>query len=71
MNTIVQQGKQIGIDFTSYVNKIEHQKTDSECGMYCLYFIIEMLKDKDIKCFLKNKIPDVKVFKLRNEYFNI
>ena len=71
MNTIVQQGKQLGIDFTTYVNKIEHQQTDSECGMYCLYFIIEMLKDKDIKCFLKNKIPDVKVFKLRKEYFNI
>lgn len=70
INTIEKQGKQIGIDFKTYLNTIEHQKTDSECGMYSLYFIIQMLKDKDIKYFLENKIPDDEVFKLRNKYFN-
>ena len=38
--------------------------------MYCLYFIIEMLKDKDIEYFLDNKIDDKEVFVLRNKYFN-
>ena len=51
-------------------NEIEHQKSESECGMYCLYFIIEMLKDKDIEYFLDNKIDDKEVFVLRNKYFN-
>lgn len=70
MNEIKNQGKQLGIDFKLYINNIEHQKSDSECGMYCLYFIIEMLKDNDIEYFLDNKIDDNEVFVLRNKYFN-
>lgn len=64
------QGKALNIDFNVFNNKVKHQKTDSECGMYCLYFIIQMLKDKDIKYFLENNIDDEEVFKLRNDYFN-
>ena len=60
MNEIKNQGKQLGIDFKLYANEIEHQKTDSECGMYCLYFIIEMLKDNELDYFLKNEIDDNK-----------
>ena len=45
INNIEKQGKQLGINFVVYENNISHQKSDSECGMYCLYFIIEMLKD--------------------------
>ena len=67
---ISNQGKQIGIDFDILINKLEHQETQTECGMYCLYFIIQMLKDKNKDYFLKNKIHDVEVFKLRKKYFN-
>jgi Ulp1 family protease len=70
IRTIEDQGKQLGIDFKVYINEREHQKTDSECGMYCLYFIIQMLKDKDVTYFLENNIPDEEVYKLRNKYFN-
>ena len=52
-------------------HNIEHQETESECGMYCLYFIIEMLKDKSATHFLENKIDDKEVFILRKKYFNI
>jgi len=71
MDEIKNQGKQLGMDFTIYKNKIEHQQTQSECGMYSLYFIVEMLKDKDLTYFLENKIDDAEVFKLRNKYFNV
>ena len=71
VDTIQTQGKQLGINFDYYKNTIEHQETESECGMYCLYFIIEMLKDKPENNFLKNKINDKEVFKLRNKYFYI
>jgi hypothetical protein len=71
VDTIISQGKQLGIDFEYYKNSIEHQETESECGMYCLYFIIEMLKDRSPTYFLKNKIDDEEVFKLRKKYFNI
>jgi len=69
--TVITQGKQLGINFNYYENKLEHQQTESECGMYCLYFIIEMLKDRDPTYFLTNKINDKEVFVLRNKYFNI
>ena len=71
VKTIVNQGKQLGIDFQVKENKIEHQRTNTECGMYCLYFIIQMLKDKNLSHFLNNRIDDKEVFKLRNEYFNV
>ena len=71
IDDIIKQGNQLGIDFKYYENKIEHQETESECGMYSLYFIIEMLKDTNPEYFLKNKIHDQEVFKLRNKYFNI
>ena len=71
ITTIEKQGKQLGIDFKVHINKREHQKTDSECGMYSLYFIIQMLKDKDVTYFLENNIPDEEVFELRNKYFNM
>ena len=71
LKKIVDQGKQLGIDFHVIENKIEHQRTNTECGMYCLYFIIQMLKDKNVSHFLNNRIDDKEVFKLRNEYFNI
>lgn len=60
---------------------LEHQKGDSECGMYSLYFIITMLTKKtedrtfknyqDIIDYFSNKrITDKFVFNYRDKYFN-
>jgi len=70
IDNITNQGKQIGITFDILINELEHQQTDSECGMYCLYFIIQMIKDINKDYFIKNKITDEEVFKLRKQYFN-
>ena len=70
METVKKQGKQIGINFTIKENNIRHQFSDSECGMYSLYFIVEMLKDKDPEYFLNHRIHDKEVMNLRKEYFN-
>jgi hypothetical protein len=67
---IVNQGKQLGFDFNVFINKMRHQKGNSECGMYSLYFIIQMLKGTNKDYFLKRRIPDEDVYKLRDEYFN-
>ena len=49
----------------------EHQKGNTECGMYSLFFITEMLKDKkSIKDFKTKKYPDEEISKFRNIYFN-
>ena len=66
------QGRKLNIQFTTYINELEHQRTNSECGMYSLYFIIESLKDTKTPCeFLKKRIPDKNVFELRKKYFNV
>ena len=70
IDRIKNQGRNLNIDFEVYKNTLEHQKTESECGMYCLYFIIGMLHDKQPEYFLKNRIKDEEVFKLRQKYFN-
>ncbi len=66
---IQKQSEKIGKRYKYKSNKIRHQYTESECGMYCLYFIIELLKDKPFDFFNK-RILDKKVISLRNKYFN-
>lgn len=64
-----------------YVNTFEHQKGNTECGMYCLYFIItcllrenddltERLSEKELVAyFTKKRLPDKAVWTYRNKWF--
>ena len=56
--------------FELLVNKKRHQYSNSECGMYSLYFIIQMLKTNNFNKFQKTKIKDSYMKKLRKQYFN-
>lgn len=69
------------IKLKAYFNTFEHQLVDGECGMYCLFFIITMLTNEvenksfsnlteKINLFLKQRISDDYMSKLRNIYFN-
>ena len=51
-------------------NKRRHQFSESECGMYSLYFIIQMLKGTTFKKFTSKRIKDSYMMKLRKIYFN-
>ena len=51
-------------------NKRRHQFSESECGMYSLYFIIQMLKGVTFKKFTSKRIKDSYMMKLRKIYFN-
>jgi hypothetical protein len=86
MKNIEKQGANMSppIIFKQYDNgKNDHQKGNTECGMYSLFFLITMLTgkipskpdkiltlDKRIDLFLKEKIPDNVVFDYRDLYFN-
>ena len=56
--------------FILHENKRRHQFSESECGMYSLYFIIQMLKNDNFKKFTKQRITDKYMKKLRKIYFN-
>lgn len=53
------------------INKIQHQKLYSECGVYCLAFIHHMLvTDGDFDIFNIKRIPDEKIQFLRGFFFD-
>ena len=69
---IANQARDLGIilEITGNYPK-EHQLGNSECGIYVLYFIIELLTErKDINYFKKSTIRDHQMELLRTEYFN-
>jgi len=68
---IEKQGTEINIDFTTYFNRKEHQYSNTECGMYSLYFLNQMITtNKSPREFNSKRIPDKDVEELRKIYFN-
>lgn len=72
---IMKQGKELTprpIQFSFDENHPkEHQFGDTECGMYSLYFIINMLEDKiNGNILKKSRIKDKEMEEFRKIYFN-
>lgn len=58
-------------NFKLLINKKEHQKRNSECGVYSLHFIISMLTRKiSWESFQKTRFSDDYINKYRDIYFN-
>lgn len=70
-NRIKKQSETIGSPYEYNTTTLRHQYSNSECGMYCLHFIIESVKGRDWEYFNKKKISDKKMKNLRNIYFNV
>ena len=70
INTVIQQTVEKEEEYTFIENKKRHQYSSSECGMYCLYVIINLLKGKSYKQLAEKRIPDKKMIYLRKKYFN-
>ena len=71
MNRITTQCSNIDVDLEHIVNKKEHQKSNTECGMYSLHMIIAILDErKHPKHFSEKHISDAKMKKLRKELFH-
>lgn len=71
INRITEQSKEYNMPLRKYVNTLPHQKGNTECGMYVLYFIICLLENlKKPEDFGKRRIPDSEVEMFREIYFN-
>ena len=68
---VKEQAKMLGEKYKIKQCTKQHQYKNGECGMYCLYFIINLLNGGEFKMFNKVKIPDTKMFQLRKQYFNL
>lgn len=69
---IIGQGKELGIEMKFVQNHpVEHQRGNTECGIYTLYVLTQLLAGKKTyKNFMGDRIPDEKMFALRKQYFN-
>lgn len=57
--------------FDLHVNDVRHQFKNTECGMFSMQFIINMLnREKHFKQIIHEQQFDDKIFKLRGVYFN-
>jgi hypothetical protein len=70
---IINQSKMIGIKLKEDNNiGVVHQMGDTECGMYSLYFIINLIEEiKSKDDFKKGRITDEEVQSFRHFYFNV
>jgi hypothetical protein len=62
--------KQINNDgFKMHENNVQKQFKNTECGMFCLFFIINCLKNKPFKEIVNDGTYDDEVHTLRNKLF--
>ena len=71
MDTVKEQGAELGLEFTQINNTRRHQYSDGQCGMYSLHFIIELLKGRDPHQLIGKRISDDHMRRLRKRYFNM
>jgi len=65
-NKLIEERENFKLDY----NKIKHQKKNSECGMFSIYFLDQFIKNKHIQKTLSNKnLNDDYVFNLRKKFF--
>ena len=62
---------QKGQPFKIVVNKKKHQKGYSECGMYAIHFLVNMLSGKSWTSFNRGIIADAEMLQKRTHYFNL
>tara|TARA_Y100000389_G_scaffold201934_1_gene245883 strand:+ start:1596 stop:2507 length:912 start_codon:yes stop_codon:yes gene_type:complete len=72
INRVQNQANNMNIKLNYYNNvNIVHQKKDGQCGMYVLYFIVQLLRElKQPKYFITNRISDEEMRDYRKKYFN-
>ena len=52
------------------INKIQHQKSNSECGVYSINFILRLLQGESFDEITNNPVRDEAMEKCRKVYFN-
>ena len=59
----------VTISYYDRPNDIQHQKGNTECGIYALHFLETMLKGMDFEKYIENKNSDKYMENFRNYYF--
>ncbi len=73
VDTVIAQGRDLSppIEFRFEQNLTRHQTGGTECGVYTLFFCIQLLRDKiDVEGLQSHRVSDAEVEKYRKIYFN-
>ena len=70
MDRLKQQGKELGYDLEIKINTTRHQYKNSECGVYCIYFLTSLLDGKDFNEIVENIISDDEMNAKRGDFYN-
>lgn len=63
------QAKTLGHQVHIKINKRRHQYKNTECGVYCIYFLTSFLEGREFEDIVENIINDDDMFKKRKNYF--
>ena len=70
MNRLKKQGEDLGKHIEIKINKTRHQYKNSECGVYCIYFITSLLDGKNFEEVVNNIISDDDMNSKRKDFYN-
>lgn len=70
MDRLKAQAKEIGYNLEIKINKNRHQYKNSECGVYCIYFITSLLDGKNFEEVVNNIISDDLMNANRKNFYN-
>jgi hypothetical protein len=80
VHRILDQARELGLKMTYRKNRVQHQFSNSECGMYSLFFLVTLITGKwdqrpmsvmtALRRFETKRVTDAAVARFRNEYFN-
>ena len=72
MNRLKEQAAKLdeSIDMDIKINDNRHQYKNSECGMYCIYFITSLLDGKTFENIIQTIIDDDTMNGKRNDFYN-
>ena len=70
MERLKKQGEELGKHIEIKINKTRHQYKNSECGVYCIYFITSLLDGKNFEEVVNNIISDDDMNSKRKEFYN-
>jgi len=69
IDSTIEQGKECGIDFAYLFNNKKYQKGRSQCGLYSIDFILQLLDNVSFNEYITSKANDERIDKLRSVYF--
>jgi hypothetical protein len=70
MDRLKKQAEDLGKPIEIKINKTRHQYKNSECGVYCIYFITSLLDGKNFDEVVNNIISDDDMNAKRSKFYN-